>query len=543
MAITEPQWADYQDQPNGKENYDEAMKWYNSIPQSPAETNLSRGGINDNEYWDNVPKAAEYATVNDYDLAYRYYWANKYPDAAATMPEYRDLVGHGDQAPQTVYKSADRYTEQDKNSKYIAGYPQSDPALSTLPTGQKIITCTKNTAATTEVTGGTPISPLGVFTNIRDEAQYSEGSDNDPEWLEQPHRHDWPEDTIDNPLGDTYYYEQWQNAYRYWMANHYPDMDNGLGSWYDPEHTSVYYDPSNPITPDARWLAEHPGWDPQRITTNPGAGSGIGGGGSGGTAGSAIGDEITISIDGNSTFSFEVVDVVDLTEENIVPEHSVEEQFIVHDHIIAKPKRVKLTCKLPKTLSVNSIPGGSSSITYIIPQKLSELNKKREPVKLRSSLVSVDSMAIVHIAYRDSADSDNFLMAEMELTEIRKVSMSVTASSLSGITLKNDNTTATIAKLMNAAQTMQDWAVFAFDAQETINFDSPKLNLNINTFPKWTVWGDPDQLKDANSQNAPVIISPNILQTTSTTSPAATQSTLAAYATVKRDNATVSWSQ
>lgn len=171
----------------------------------------------------------------------------------------------------------------------------------------------------------------------------------------------------------------------------------------------------------------------------------------GGTAGDAINDKITIKPVTGTAYQFEVVDIIDLTEENIVPEHPVERQFIVNDHIIQKPKRVKIACKLPKTEydTKQVIPGGGTKIDYNGPHNLFGINAQRSTVALVSTLISVPRMGIIHIAYRDSSESDNFVIAEIELTEIREIGMKVKGA----MQLGHTNTQTTSPTLGSTART------------------------------------------------------------------------------------------
>lgn len=133
------------------------------------------------------------------------------------------------------------------------------------------------------------------------------------------------------------------------------------------------------------------------------------------------------------TETFELVEVIDLTESNLVPSHSTEMQYTINDHITHTPTQLKLTLKLYKRGSTSE---DGTTIDYSGPKTLLALNDARKAYKVITPIKTVSTMAITDIAMKDS-DSENIVYATVELIEIRQATHVTTTNSALDLSLTN----------------------------------------------------------------------------------------------------------
>ncbi|MDD3039008.1 phage baseplate protein [Bacteroides sp.] len=129
-------------------------------------------------------------------------------------------------------------------------------------------------------------------------------------------------------------------------------------------------------------------------------------GGSTNGAGNALTNNITI---GGKNFL--AVEMVDLEGNFLVPEHPLEDQYIVHDHIFELPSVFKITISLDREknehIAFQELLSAKKLHTVITPFKV------------------IDQMAIGTFKLQMS-DSENILYASFSLTEIRKATATFT---------------------------------------------------------------------------------------------------------------------
>lgn len=102
---------------------------------------------------------------------------------------------------------------------------------------------------------------------------------------------------------------------------------------------------------------------------------------------------------------FKAIQVINLTKDADIPEHRVEDQFNVADHITLNPVELKFELQL-------SVPDGEV-------ETLDALYTARQLVDVTSRLGHYTDMAVKQPTYRDS-DSDNIVYATLTLKQVRK---------------------------------------------------------------------------------------------------------------------------
>lgn len=131
--------------------------------------------------------------------------------------------------------------------------------------------------------------------------------------------------------------------------------------------------------------------------------------------------------------SFKAINVVDLTKDADLPEHRVEEQFSISDHIILKPAEFEFELQLFKD------EGEVESIM--------QLYEAKQPLDLVTQFGAYSDMVIKSVRLRDS-DSKNIAYATVHIKQIIKAKAKTATVSLPELipddsSFKGDNTAKT----------------------------------------------------------------------------------------------------
>lgn len=102
---------------------------------------------------------------------------------------------------------------------------------------------------------------------------------------------------------------------------------------------------------------------------------------------------------------FKAIQAVNLTKDADIPEHRVEDQFSVADHITLKPVELKFELQL-------SVPDGEV-------ETLDALYTSRQLIDTTSRLGHFPDMAVKQPTYKDS-DSENIVYASLSLKQVKK---------------------------------------------------------------------------------------------------------------------------
>jgi len=121
---------------------------------------------------------------------------------------------------------------------------------------------------------------------------------------------------------------------------------------------------------------------------------------------------------------FKAISVVDLTKDADVPEHKVEEQFSVSDHIIFKPAEFEFELQLFKDEGE--------------VESLLSLYEARQPTSLTTEFGHYEDMVIKSVRIRDS-DSENIAYATVHIKQVMKAVAQTATVSLPGIVTENES--------------------------------------------------------------------------------------------------------
>lgn len=112
---------------------------------------------------------------------------------------------------------------------------------------------------------------------------------------------------------------------------------------------------------------------------------------------------------------FKAIQAINLTKDADIPEHRVEDQFSVADHITLNPVELKFELQL-------SVPDGEV-------ETLDALYTSRQLIDVTSRLGHFPDMAVKQPTYKDS-DSENIVYATLVLKQVKKATARTVTMSL-----------------------------------------------------------------------------------------------------------------
>lgn len=112
---------------------------------------------------------------------------------------------------------------------------------------------------------------------------------------------------------------------------------------------------------------------------------------------------------------FKAIQAINLTKDADIPEHRVEDQFSVADHITLNPVELKFELQL-------SVPDGEV-------ETLDAIYSARQLIDVTSRLGHFPDMAVKQPTYKDS-DSENIVYATLVLKQVKKATARTVTMSL-----------------------------------------------------------------------------------------------------------------
>jgi len=122
--------------------------------------------------------------------------------------------------------------------------------------------------------------------------------------------------------------------------------------------------------------------------------------------------------------SFKAISVVDLTKDADVPEHKVEEQFSISDHIILKPAEFELELQLFRDEGE--------------VEALLSLYDAKQPTSLTTEFGHYDNMVIKSVRIKES-DSQNIAYATVHVKQILKAEARTAAVNLPNVITQDES--------------------------------------------------------------------------------------------------------